>query len=70
LREFAGAVLNGREIRNVVTTARQLAIHRKQPLDCDHIAFVMEEAKKFDDYLKEVQGGLNSDELKREEQVR
>jgi len=70
LSEFAGVVLNGREIRNVVTTARQLAMFRKQPLGCEHLRYVIQEAKKFDDYLKEVQGNMTSDELKREQQER
>ena len=70
LPEFAGVVLNGREIRNVVTTARQLAMFRKQPLGCEHLRCVIQEAKKFDDYLKEVQGNMTSDELKREQQER
>jgi hypothetical protein len=70
LPEFAGVVLNGREIRNVVTTARQLAMFRKQALGCEHLRCVIQEAKKFDDYLKEVQGNMSSDELKREQQER
>ncbi|KAF4481389.1 ATPase family AAA domain-containing protein 3 [Colletotrichum fructicola Nara gc5] len=53
LRDLAKANLNGREIRNAISTARQLAVFRGEALGYEHIARVIGEARKFDDYLKE-----------------
>ncbi|KAF4989035.1 hypothetical protein FGRMN_9407 [Fusarium graminum] len=54
LDELAGADLNGRQIRNVISTARQLARYLKEPLGYKHLTAVISEAKKFDDYLLEL----------------
>ncbi|GKT56890.1 AAA family ATPase [Colletotrichum tofieldiae] len=62
--------LNGREIRNVISTARQLAIYRKQPLGYEHIKSVIEEANKFNEYLKELNQGFSADDIRRGQGVR
>ncbi|KAK7210552.1 hypothetical protein V2G26_017730 [Clonostachys chloroleuca] len=62
---LASANLNGREIRNALSTARQLAIYRKQRLDYSHLEIVMKEAQKFDKYPKEVHHGISEDDIKR-----
>jgi len=54
--ELAEEEMNGRQIRNAMTTARQLALHRKQRLDWSHLEQALTTAKEFDRYLKKVQG--------------
>ncbi|KAK7701513.1 hypothetical protein SLS64_010258 [Diaporthe eres] len=54
--------LNGREIRNAISTARQLARYRKQPLGYEHLQSVIAEAEKFDQYLKDLHEGFSADE--------
>ncbi|KAF5535709.1 AAA family ATPase [Fusarium phyllophilum] len=49
LDELAEANLNGRQIRNAVSTARQLARYQKEPLSYKHLTIVINEAKKFDE---------------------
>ena len=63
LDELAEAELNGREIRNAVSTARQLAMFRKEPMGYKHIQIVIEEAKKFDKYLKDLNQGFTTDQI-------
>ncbi|KAL0937480.1 AAA family ATPase [Colletotrichum truncatum] len=63
--ELAKTNLNGREIRNAISTARQLALHRKQPLGYAHVDRVIREAKKFDEYLKEIHQGYTADDIRR-----
>ncbi|KAF6808464.1 AAA family ATPase [Colletotrichum sojae] len=61
--ELAQTNLNGREIRNAISTARQLAVYREQPLGYKHITSVIGEAKKFDEYLKELKQGYSADDI-------
>ncbi|KAH0423628.1 hypothetical protein CcaCcLH18_12044 [Colletotrichum camelliae] len=49
LPDLAKTTLNGREIRNAISTARQLAVYRGQALAYEHISSVIGEANKFDD---------------------
>ncbi|KAK1983518.1 ATPase [Colletotrichum cereale] len=62
--------LNGREIRNAISTARHLAVYRGQPLGYEHIKFVIGEANKFDEYLKELRPGFSADDNLRGQGVR
>ncbi|KAH7333350.1 ATPase [Rhexocercosporidium sp. MPI-PUGE-AT-0058] len=64
LPELAKAELNGREIRNAVSTARQLAMFKGVPMGYEHLESVIEEAKKFNKYLLELQKGMTSDQKK------
>ncbi|KAI2742882.1 hypothetical protein DTO013E5_5005 [Penicillium roqueforti] len=51
--------LNGRQIRNAVTTARQYAKWKREVLTYDHLKNVIEVSAKFDDYLENIhRGGL------------
>jgi len=56
LDEMALEDINGRQIRNAMTAARQLAIHRKERLRWEHLDQVLETARDFNQYLKKVQG--------------
>jgi hypothetical protein len=56
LDEMAAEEINGRQIRNAMTTARQLALHRKERLQWEHLDQVLKTAREFNQYLKNVQG--------------
>ncbi|KAH7200987.1 hypothetical protein BKA60DRAFT_528147 [Fusarium oxysporum] len=66
LDELAEANLNGRQIRNAVSTARQLARYQKESLSYKHLAVVINEAKKFDEYLLELNRTYTADEIQRD----
>ncbi|KAI0484853.1 hypothetical protein GGR56DRAFT_662775 [Xylariaceae sp. FL0804] len=69
LDELAAEEMNGRQIRNALLTARQLAKHRQERLDWQHLSQVMKTSAAFNKYLKAVRG--HSDEQwAREEQLR
>jgi hypothetical protein len=57
--ELAEQEMNGRQIRNAMTTGRQLALHRKQRFDWEHLEQALMTAKAFDQYLKTVQHGVD-----------
>jgi SpoVK/Ycf46/Vps4 family AAA+-type ATPase len=54
--DLAGRELNGRQIRNILTTARQLAIYRNERLDWKHLEQALAVSSDFSDYLKRMQG--------------
>ncbi|RGP70042.1 hypothetical protein FSPOR_4334 [Fusarium sporotrichioides] len=66
LDELAEADLNGRQIRNAVSTARQLARYQQEPLAYKHLTAVINEAKKFDEYLLELNRSYTADEIQRD----
>ena len=58
--------MNGRQIRNVITTARQLALYKKKTFCYEHLKHVIEVSGEFEKYLKTLRQGLSDDQLKRE----
>lgn len=62
--------MNGRQIRNAVTTARQLAQYRKKKLDYAQLKRAINVAGKFDRYLLQVQQGITDDQRAREDGIR
>jgi len=54
--ELAEQDMNGREIRNAVGTARQLALYKKERLTWDHVEHTIKTAADFNKYLKNVHG--------------
>ncbi|KAM7211276.1 hypothetical protein V8F06_013333 [Rhypophila decipiens] len=54
LDELAAQEMNGREIRNSITTARQLAKFMKEKMTFSHLQRAIGVAQKFDRYLAEV----------------
>lgn len=63
--------LNGREIRNAITTARQLASFNGKSLDYSCLRDVIGVTTRFDMYLKDrVNEGLDDDELAKEKGLR
>lgn len=69
LDQLAQEEMNGRQIRNALLTSRQLAKHRNERLDWEHLSQVMKTSAAFNKYLKAVRG--HSDEQwAREEMLR
>ncbi|KAK3898553.1 P-loop containing nucleoside triphosphate hydrolase protein [Staphylotrichum tortipilum] len=59
--------MNGREIRNVITTARQLSRYRKTTLRYALLQHVINITGKFEEYLRKVKEGMTDEELARDE---
>ncbi|KAF4830885.1 ATPase family AAA domain-containing protein 3A-like protein [Colletotrichum tropicale] len=66
LDELASEEINGRQIRNALLTARQLAKHRKERLEWVHLDQVMKTSAAFNKYMKMVRG-QSDDKIAREE---
>lgn len=69
LSELADHEMNGRQIRNVVTTARQLATFKKERLEWTHLQQSIKVASDFNRYLTSVHGH-EDDQWAREEKLR
>ena len=65
LPELAKHEMNGRQIRNAITTARQLAQFKGEKMMSRHLRHVIKVSAKFDSYLKKVQDGLSDDDAAR-----
>jgi hypothetical protein len=61
--------MNGRQIRNAVTAARQLARFRKVKLNYAHLKQAIGVSQKFEDYVREVKGGQDDDEIAEQEDM-
>lgn len=69
LDELANHEMNGRQIRNVVTTARQLALYKRESLGWEHLELTMKTAADFNRYIQNVQGHTD-EQWAREEKLR
>jgi SpoVK/Ycf46/Vps4 family AAA+-type ATPase len=70
IKTLASRDMNGRQIRNAITTARQLARHEKAPVKYEHLVDVIKVSSRFEDYLLEVKDHVTDAEEKREERIR
>ena len=77
IEELARHKMNGREIRNVITTARQFARwERKQKggasflLNYKVMEDIIETSGKFDGYIEKLNGGMSQDQLAEDEGLR
>lgn len=70
LEQLQTVEMNGRQIRNVITTARQYAKWRDVTLTYKDLKEVIDIAGRFDKYLDELHGGRTQDQLAEEEGVR
>jgi SpoVK/Ycf46/Vps4 family AAA+-type ATPase len=68
--ELAKHEMNGRQIRNSLTTARQLAQFKQQRMTYEHLDHVISIAGAFDTYLKEVQDGFSDASIARADGLR
>ncbi|KAF3225385.1 hypothetical protein TWF106_002524 [Orbilia oligospora] len=69
IKKLAKHNLNGRQIRNNITTARQLALYKKEQMNMSHLESVIEVSQKFENYLQKVKSGTDED-LARDEGLR
>ncbi|KAJ0163707.1 hypothetical protein CTA2_2540 [Colletotrichum tanaceti] len=70
LRSLAAENLNGREIRNAISTARQLASFKREALHYDHLRSVISEAQNFEKYLVRLHQGHSADEIQHDLEAR
>ena len=59
--------MNGRQIRNVITTARQYAKWKKVTLTYEHLRDVINVSGRFDKYLDKLNGDFTQDQLAEDE---
>jgi hypothetical protein len=62
--------MNGRQIRNAITTGRQLALYKEKELDYLELQNVIKIVLKFDKYMKQIQEGRSDDEIAGEKGLR
>lgn len=70
LEELKEIEINGRQIRNAITTARQYAEWKGQVMKFEHLTTALEVARKFNDYSEKLRGGLTDDQIAEEEGIR
>lgn len=70
IEELSEYEMNGRQIRNAITTGRQLARFKGKPMTYGHLRHVIKVAGKFDEYLKTVHESLSDDQIARDEGLR
>lgn len=70
LAELAKHAMNGRQIRNVLTTARQLARSHGRALNFNDIDHVVKVSRRFDEYLKELHEGDDDDQIAKDVGIR
>lgn len=70
LQDLSAENLNGRQIRNAITTARQYAQWQGVTMTYAHLKDVVEVAGRFDTYLDRLNGGFTMDQLAEGEGLR
>jgi hypothetical protein len=70
LEQLAEHKMNGRQIRNAITTARQYAQWKRTVLTYSHLKDVIEISGRFDLYLDKLHGGYTQDQLAEDEGLR
>ncbi|KAK2777244.1 AAA family ATPase [Colletotrichum kahawae] len=62
--------MDGRQIRNSITTARQLAQFKGKKMTYSHLKHAIKVSGKFDEYLANLRNGLGDEEIAKEEGMR
>lgn len=70
ITELAQYEMNGRQIRNAVTTARQLALFKGKKMDYGHLKHVIKVSAKFDKYLFQLNAEVSDADWARDERIR
>lgn len=70
LADLAEEQMNGRQIRNAITTARQLAKFKKEGMTYKHLEHVIKISRKFDKYIEKVKDSYTDDQVAREQMLR
>ncbi|GKZ25936.1 hypothetical protein AbraIFM66951_002454 [Aspergillus brasiliensis] len=68
--ELADQEMNGREIRNAITTSRQLAKFKGKSMSYADLQQVLDVSRRFDKYLFSVKEGLTDDDIARDSGIR
>jgi hypothetical protein len=68
--ELSKKIMNGREIRNALTIARQLALARKERFQYSHLKHAIDVVGKFSTYLEDLHDKLTDDQIKQVDGVR
>jgi hypothetical protein len=69
LDELAEKDMNGRQIRNCLLTAQQLAYYKQERLGWEHLSQAIKTAGDFQKYLQSIHGH-NDEQWAREERLR
>ncbi|KAG8159717.1 hypothetical protein KVR01_010354 [Diaporthe batatas] len=70
LDELSAHELNGRQIRNIITTSRQLAKFRKQTLNYGLLEEVISLSGKFDEYFRKLNENQSDEQIARSDGIR
>jgi SpoVK/Ycf46/Vps4 family AAA+-type ATPase len=70
LHELARYDMNGRQILNALTTARQRALFAGEVVDFRHLKRAIRVSTKFDQYLRSVKHGATDDDIARDDGIR
>ena len=70
LEDLKEEKMNGRQIRNAITTARQYAEWQGNTLNYKHLGDVIEVSGRFEKYLDRLNGGFTQDQLAEDEGLR
>lgn len=62
--------INGRQIRNAITTARQYAEWKGEVMKYEHLKTALDVASEFDAYSEKLRGGYTDDQIAEEEGIR
>lgn len=70
ISELAEQEMNGRQIRNAITTSRQLARFKGRKMTHADLKHVIAVAGRFDKYLSDIKEGFTDDDIARESGIR
>ncbi|KAF1969109.1 P-loop containing nucleoside triphosphate hydrolase protein [Bimuria novae-zelandiae CBS 107.79] len=70
LEELQHIEINGRQIHNAITTARQYAEWKGKVMNYEPLTTALEVPSKFNDYSEKLRGGLTDDQIAEEEGIR
>jgi SpoVK/Ycf46/Vps4 family AAA+-type ATPase len=70
VEQLAENKMNGRQIRNAITTARQYAKWKGQPLNYALMQDIIKTTGRFDEYIEELNDGYSHDRLAEDEGLR
>jgi hypothetical protein len=68
--DLAEEEMNGRQIRNAITTSRQLSQFDEKDFSYSQLSHVIRVASRFEGYLKSINQGYTDDQLARDSGLR
>ncbi|KAF2994709.1 hypothetical protein E8E13_003158 [Curvularia kusanoi] len=70
LEKLQDLEINGRQIRNAITTARQFADWKGETMNYKHLEIALHVAAEFNEYSEKLRGGFTDDQIAEEEGLR